>query len=595
MLKEKVFLGIFRPFNKIYVINLIPILLTTYLIIGFSVNVPIMDQWALPGFFQKLADGTINLQDLMAQHNEHRIAFPRIIFSVLAFASQWNIVWELLASLAMAAVTFLLLYKLAEETAKSSIQVYLLNYIPNFLMGTLIFSLSQYENWLWGFQLAWFSINLCLVSSIYILYRSRQWKIEYLWLIAAIPCFIASFSSAHGLLTWLATIPSVFSTRTSSQSRARQLSIWGSLFFLSLSLYLIGYSKPEGHPSLFFLLTNPFAGLNYFLSFIGSSLVLDKQFAFLIGLSVIIYFVFLTRYFLKPLRSKLISASPWLSLGLYSLLFAGLTTVGRAGFGVEQAMASRYRTVTVLFIVATLQLGAIALNTSRRKPGSGGLVTVRPKPGSFVVFKVLLGVVLLSFLINSYEVFRDVPRIKADRETAKYCLRLVKYMEDIPSHPCRGHLFPSLAFVQNAAPKLEAVGFRQLEHNLEFRELSSNPDGLGNSDVIGSRDSDVLIEQGAGIPVQGWAAYPGRGEVPPFILFSYNDQRSFFSLALVNLERPDVAKALGDGRYLRSGWQANLSSGDLPSGETLIRAWVFDPENRRFVELAGSRVVRLGE
>ena len=45
---------------------------------------------------------------------------------------------------------------------------------------------------------------------------------------------------------------------------------------------------------------------------------------------------------------------PWLALVLYAILSAAATGVGRLGFGVNQALSSRYTTFSTLFIISGL-------------------------------------------------------------------------------------------------------------------------------------------------------------------------------------------------------------------------------------------------
>jgi hypothetical protein len=39
-------------------------------------------------------------------------------------------------------------------------------HLANILTCMLVFSLVQWENWLWGFQIAWFLINACVAIAI---------------------------------------------------------------------------------------------------------------------------------------------------------------------------------------------------------------------------------------------------------------------------------------------------------------------------------------------------------------------------------------------------------------------------------------------
>lgn len=233
---------------SLLLVYLIPFIFLILFIANFSVNVPHWDQWELVNLFEKVARGESDFGDFFAQHNEHRIFFPRIIIVSLAFLSKWNIRYELYFSVFLAGITFYALYKLSylqvENEHGNLVQS------TNIISCILLFSFVQYENWLWGFQISWFLINACLVIAVLFIALSNNHPKRLYF--AAIPCFIASFSSAHGLLTWLSVIPSVASVNGSYRQRKIRIIIWLLLFLGTCALYSIGYQKPSHHPSTLF-------------------------------------------------------------------------------------------------------------------------------------------------------------------------------------------------------------------------------------------------------------------------------------------------------------------------------------------------------
>ena len=70
------------------------------------------------------------------------------------------------------------------------------------ILGFCLFSLAQYENLLWGFQIAWILVEFCAVMGLiafclYIDTRKRKYIV-----ISLILAFVSSFSSLHGLVIW---------------------------------------------------------------------------------------------------------------------------------------------------------------------------------------------------------------------------------------------------------------------------------------------------------------------------------------------------------------------------------------------------------
>lgn len=61
-----------------------PFLVLAVMIAVFAVNVPFLDQWELVELFRKYHEGQLGFADFFAQHNEHRLLFPRLVMFGLA-------------------------------------------------------------------------------------------------------------------------------------------------------------------------------------------------------------------------------------------------------------------------------------------------------------------------------------------------------------------------------------------------------------------------------------------------------------------------------------------------------------------------------
>ncbi len=153
----------------LFTLYLTPVLLLIGFVANFSVNVPIDDEWRLASFFGKIAGGNVTFNDVWALHSNHRIVFPKIIMAMLAFLSRWNINYPLCLSIGLAVLTFMAIYKLSAIQLQNGGDNFW--HLANILTCILLCSLVQHENWLWGFQLAWFLVNFCFVAAVYCLSR----------------------------------------------------------------------------------------------------------------------------------------------------------------------------------------------------------------------------------------------------------------------------------------------------------------------------------------------------------------------------------------------------------------------------------------
>lgn len=92
---------------------LTPIALLLWFVYNFSVNVPLVDQWTLVNFFDRVGEGKAGFGDFFGLNLEHRMLFPRIIFTILAFLSKWNTQLEQFCSIILAIIASYAMYKLS--------------------------------------------------------------------------------------------------------------------------------------------------------------------------------------------------------------------------------------------------------------------------------------------------------------------------------------------------------------------------------------------------------------------------------------------------------------------------------------------------
>jgi len=91
-----------------------PPLLIGFLIFRDGVDTPFWDEWdGTAPLFEKMAAGTLGFTDFFAQHNEHRILFPRLIFFGLGRLTHWNIRAELFVSWFLALICLFNIWQLS--------------------------------------------------------------------------------------------------------------------------------------------------------------------------------------------------------------------------------------------------------------------------------------------------------------------------------------------------------------------------------------------------------------------------------------------------------------------------------------------------
>jgi hypothetical protein len=182
----------------VLLLALLPPLILVLNVAEYHVDVPFWDQWNFVPLLGQSYEKGVTLADLWGQHNEHRLLFPRLIMLGLARASKYNINFELVVIILLAAATFALFWYQFFRTAGA------LGYsgfpwaVP--VISLLVFTLGQAENWLWGWQIQIFLNVLAAVAGFVLLGGSPfRWG-KY---VCALGCgLLATYSFANGLLFW---------------------------------------------------------------------------------------------------------------------------------------------------------------------------------------------------------------------------------------------------------------------------------------------------------------------------------------------------------------------------------------------------------
>lgn len=340
-------------------------LVATYLLL--SHNLPYLDQWEFVPFLEKFHGGTLTPGDFWAQHNEHRLVFPRVIMLLLAWASAWNIYCELAVNFLLASAIFAL-FALHLRFLAVRLDLPGLHWLLP-LNALLVFALSQWQNFFSGWQLQAF---LSLLAALGCLLLLSSGRLSPARLSAALCCGIAAtFSFANGILLWpLGFVILCLRMGLSGLEEARLKwpapALWGSVGAAIVAAYLWGYKGPAYHPALGSSAENPGVTLLYFLAYLGSPLATySKVLAVCLGGTVLAAWLWCTVRLIKRREYWLLAL--W-GVGAYSVGSALLTCVARSSFGVDQALSSRYVTLaTPVWLAMSVFCAVLALRS--RRPG----------------------------------------------------------------------------------------------------------------------------------------------------------------------------------------------------------------------------------
>jgi len=318
-------------------------------IVTTGVDVPYWDEWEWADLIYRAHMGTLQFADVWAQHNEHRLLFPQLIVLALDKLGGWSQVREQLVSLVFLIVTELAVLGIIRRTIHGAAGA-----VATIMSCLFLFGLWQSENFSWGFQIAWFLCNACVVGVVALLARPNRQAIDIMGAIAL--GVIASYSSSQGLVSWaVGAVAIVLVPITVS----RTLIVWLCAAAATEVVYRVGaVARTAGHMSL---VHHPLDALRYVLAYFGSPLegLSGPDRSALFGLLVV--GVVLASFIADVVRSNrllhLVRRAPWYALAIYPIACAIATAYGRGEYGVAQALASRYTSISGLLWIAAIAIG----------------------------------------------------------------------------------------------------------------------------------------------------------------------------------------------------------------------------------------------
>ena len=331
----------------------VPVAAYFWFIDRFSVNVVYGDQWSDVSLLDRWYSGNLAFGDLWAAHGDHRILFPNLIVLGLAQFTHLNVVVEEYVSAVMLVAATVFIVAAHRRRSPSTPFIW---YLPVVL---LLFSFVQFQNTLWGFQMAWFLVTLSLAAALYFLDRPVLTQVAFA--AALVATVVASYSSLQGLVVWPAGLLLLYLRRRSSW----YLLVWSGLAVIVALVYFYNL-KLSGDPDQTWVFTHPIASLKFFLFLIGSVLGVQLTNApgveVALGAAIVVVSVWLIAQ--HGHRDERSSRPLGVALIFYGLLFAATITQGRAWFGFWAP--SRYSTCGLLILG-----GCYLVLIDRSAPGAG--------------------------------------------------------------------------------------------------------------------------------------------------------------------------------------------------------------------------------
>src|SRR5262249_26575650 len=321
----------------------------------YGVNAPFWDEWGELSIVFKACDGTLDISSFFAQQNEHRPVTSRIASVVLAKTTQLNLVDEMYLGFAFEFLALVLIWRMLAtgQKNKASALVAPLTVVASLLL----FWTVAFENWTWG--IASFQYLSSVFWAVLALWGLTNWPGRWTGLvIGCVSMTVAIFTTALGFALVPVGLLAIASYGLLGRKvQWAQICVFGVVAAVCTAVYLRHYASPGFYAPPSLARIRPVEMIRYFLTYLGSPFWTTKG-----GLAPALGFFGLcglfagAYYILRFMPESIEGGLPWFLLACYSLVNGGVITFARLDFGVEQALAPRYRSIVVLFWVSLIVL-----------------------------------------------------------------------------------------------------------------------------------------------------------------------------------------------------------------------------------------------
>ena len=326
----------------------LPVVGYVALVLHYQVNAIWQDQWDDINVIRHFPQWS----SLWYQHTDNRVLFPNLIVVALAHTVHYNIdVEEYLSALMLFGATALFIWSHKRRSPNTP----LLFYCP---VAFLTLTLSQWQNALWGYQMAWYLVLLSLAVTIALLDRPQAagplgWP-RLAWptfVVAALVAVVGSYSSLQGLLIWPVGLVLLYHRRWPRWAFVG----WVAAAAVTTILYFQNFATTRvDNPGL--VLSHSWLAVRVFLFALGDVVGVQERLqdpanAAVMAFGVVIFVVAVFVLIRWGIRRDEQSAAPiGIALIVFGLLFDALMTQGRFWLKFDAASQSRYTTNDVLVL-----------------------------------------------------------------------------------------------------------------------------------------------------------------------------------------------------------------------------------------------------
>lgn len=344
MNKNNIFKSLFSNLDLILAFSVVVYFFVIFF--KYTVNIPINDDYDVINNFNDIINQSSAVEKVklfFLQHNEHRILYDKLWFYVVYWFNPEGLDFNILSfigTLSLVGIVAFYFFKLRKQYS---------DYILLFPVSVFIINLALWENITFSMAgLSNFTFLLFAILSIHFITQENlnNKKMSFSLLFF----FFSIMSQGGGVFVFPVGLMVLFLRKNKIDFLKYFIS--GTLIIF---IYFLDYQKHPS-PSLSQVFANLFEHFKFFIAFLGSAISnyhffpdnIDEAFfrSSILGFLFFVFYIYLlvSRYFKKNLFN--------FSIFTLVIIISFVTAITRLNQGIHTAVSSRYRLLSVLFLVS---------------------------------------------------------------------------------------------------------------------------------------------------------------------------------------------------------------------------------------------------
>ncbi len=341
---------------------LVPFLALVWASSRYYFNYPHADEWAFIHLIEQAWNGPIPWAEFYQPYNGHRLFLPQAVLLGLVRWTHWDHRYPVAANIALGACIFgLAAFLLARSTRRAGGTC---PWAAFPVLSLLVFSLSQWTNWEWGWQIQIWMAVLAVYAGLAVLSVERLcgWHLLLAFLFGA----AATYSFAIGAMFWGGAFVALAMRHFRGEPRRwLYLLAWALASCVLYGLYAYGYEQAEAQSASRLIQANPLKIAAYGVIYIGAGLTYFRPWAApLVGFAGLVFGIWAHIGLWRARRVPASALAPFTALMCIAAASAALTGMARARpavGGIWQAVNARYFTISSLYWVGVIFLLALVM------------------------------------------------------------------------------------------------------------------------------------------------------------------------------------------------------------------------------------------